>query len=114
MDTLGLASTSISLVIFAVTLYEAVKVTQIIGKIPRFWVFLIAAISFLILRRVLVLVSAALSVPVPGYWATLDADGTPIIFSALVLLWIYDMRMSFLRSAPILPSRKELPSPEKV
>jgi hypothetical protein len=114
MDDLGLASTLVSLAIFAVALYEAFKVTRIIGRIPRFWFFLLAAIAFVVLRRALVLIGTAFSVSVPAYWATLDSDGTPIIFSALLLLWIHDMRKSFLRSTPARNAGSELPSPEQV
>jgi hypothetical protein len=111
MDTLGLAATLVSLAIFLLALYEAVSIGHLIGKIPRFWYFLLAAITFLIVRRILVLAATAFSVAVPGYWATLDSDGTPIIFSVLLLLWIYDMKKSFQKAAP--PSRPELPASEK-
>jgi len=111
MDTLGLVTTFISLVIFAVALYEAVAITQIIGRVPRFWLFFLAAISFLIVRRVLILGAAAFSIPVPAYWSTLDTDGTPLIFSGLLVLWVYDMRKSFQQSAP--RRVPELVAPEK-
>jgi len=112
LDTLGLAATVLTLVIFAVALYEGVAITRIIGKIPRFWLFFLAAISFLILRRLLILGAAAFSVSVPAYWSTLDSDGTPLIFSALLLLWVYDMRKSFQQSSPVA-RQPELVSPEK-
>jgi hypothetical protein len=112
LDTLGLVATVITLVVFAVALYEGVVITRIIGKVPRFWLFFLAAISFLILRRILVLGAAAFSISVPGYWSTLDSDGTPLIFSALLLLWVYDMRKSFQHSAPAARP-PELVSPEK-
>lgn len=112
MDTLGLASTVVTLAIFLVALYEALAIGKIIGRIPRFWFFFLAAISFLIVRRSLELFAAAVSVPLPSWWATLDADGTPIIFSALLLLWVYDMRKSFQKAAP--RPRRELVAPEQV
>lgn len=98
LDSIGLAATALTLVIFVVALYEGVAITRIIGKVPRFWLFFLAAISFLIVRRLLILGAAALSISEPAYWSTLDSDGTPLIFSALLLLWVYDMRKSFQHS----------------
>ncbi len=113
MDVWGLAATLISLIIFAFALYEGLVVARLIGRIPRFWAFFLAAILFLVLRRALVLFSAALAVPLPSYWSSLDADATPIIFSALLLLWVYDMRRSFQRATP-KPAQTELPAPKQV
>lgn len=111
MDTLGLTATVVSLVIFCVALFEAVSMASIIGKIPRFWFFFLAAIGFLVVRRLLLLFSTAFSVALPSYWSTLDADATPLIFGALLLLWILDMKKSFQRAVP--KARAQLLSPEQ-
>ena len=111
MDALELGTTVVSTVLFAIALYEAVAVARMIGKIPRFWLFFLAAITFLIVRRILILVTTGLGVSMPDYWTTLDTEGTPIVFSALLLIWIYDMRKSFERSSS---GRKgELVAPEQ-
>ena len=104
LDALGLAVTLVSTVLFGLALYEAVAVARTVGKFPRFWFFLLAAISFLVLRRILILASSALGVTMPDYWTTLDNDGTPIVFSTLLLIWIYDMRKSFERSSQSKPA----------
>ncbi len=111
MDTLGLAATVVSLVIFVVALHESLSITKIIGKIPRFWIFFLLAISFLIVHRLLELGAAVLALPLPSYWSALDTDGTPIIFSALLLLWVYDMKKSFEKAVP--KPKKELLAPEQ-
>lgn len=113
MDTLGLVSTLVALVIFGLALYEAVDISRIIGRIPRFWYFFLAAILFVIVRRVLILISTGLVVSLPSYWSTIDNDGTPIIFSALLFLWVYDMKRSFQKAAPKRAQEQLLP-PEKV
>lgn len=105
MDTLRLASLLISLVIFALALYEALSLVQIIGKMPRFWIFFIAAITLVIVNRLLQI----LSTPIAS--SEVDADIVPVLFSALLLLWIYDMKQSFKRAAP--RSNPELTAPEK-
>lgn len=99
--------------IFAAALYEALKIASIIGRIPRFWFFFLAAIVFLIVRRILVLFSSAVVLSLPGWWSTLDADGTPIIFSALLLLWVYDMRRSFQKESARAQSQAKLLPPEQ-
>jgi len=100
MDPLELAVTIVSLVIYVAALYEAITVASVAGKMPRFWIFFLAAIGFLVVRRILVILSSAFGVVVPDYWSTLDSDGTPLVFGGLLLIWVYDMKKSFQRVAP--------------
>jgi len=100
MDPLELTVTIVSLLIYVAALYEAITVASVAGKMPRFWLFFLAAIGFLVVRRVLVILSSSFGLVVPDYWSTLDSDGTPIIFGGLLLVWVYDMKKSFQRAAP--------------
>ena len=120
MDVLGFVSTLVSLVILFVALYEGTTLSKLIGKIPRFWYFFLAAILYLVARRVVVLLAASLSVSLPGWWSAFDSDATPVIFSTLLLLFVYDMVLVFRRSVPkveagtVPPETGGLPVSEKV
>jgi len=98
MDTLGIVTTVISLGIFLLALYESAMVSKMSGRIPTFWLFFLAAILFVIVRRILVLLAGTV-LSVPAYWYTIDADGTPIVFSSLLLMFVWEMKKSFQRTS---------------
>ncbi|MDA4123299.1 MAG: hypothetical protein OK456_08990 [Thaumarchaeota archaeon] len=119
MVTLDTVVTVVSLVIFVVGLYEALSISSLIGRLPRFWLLFIAAISFLVARRVVLLIATAFNYTLPDYWSTLDADATTLIFSGLLLLFVYDMKVTFQKSSPkrgaelTEAEKAELAAPEK-
>ena len=73
-------------------------VSKMSGKIPTFWLFFLAAILFVIVRRILVLLAGTI-LSVPAYWAAIDSDATPIVFSFLLLMFVWEMKKSFQRTA---------------
>jgi hypothetical protein len=112
MDTLDIAVTLVSLAIFAVALYESFTVSKLTGKLPAFWTFFIAAIVFLIFRRIVVLLADTI-ISIPTYWSTLDGDATLIIFSALFLMFVLEMKKSFQRASKA-QGESESAAPEQV